>query len=80
MPNFKKGLGEWNAYIGDKNRQNFMSATLNGRKTTNGNFYMRENSAVLEDDEYDDDEDDYDDNNSNNKNKKTIVKNIKQVL
>lgn len=38
-----------------------MISGLQGRRTTNGNFYTRGNSAVLEDDEYDADETDYED-------------------
>ncbi|CAC5397100.1 unnamed protein product [Mytilus coruscus] len=58
-PNFRKGLGEWNAYINDRNRQNSMISGLQGRRTTNGNMYARDNNVVPEDDEYDDDDDDY---------------------
>ncbi|CAG2186650.1 unnamed protein product [Mytilus edulis] len=58
-PNFRKGLGEWNAYINDRNRQTSMITGLQGRRTTNGNFYTRDNNVVPEDDEYDDDADDY---------------------
>lgn len=36
-----------------------MITGLQGRRTTNGNFYTRDNNVVPEDDEYDDDADDY---------------------
>jgi hypothetical protein len=69
-PNFRKGLGEWNAYINDKSRQASMISTLQGRRTTNGNCYSRDNLSVMEDDEYDEDIDDYDDE-TNNENTQT---------
>jgi len=48
-----------------------MISTLQGRRTTNGNCYSRDNMSVMEDDEYDEDIDDYDDETNDDENTKT---------
>jgi hypothetical protein len=47
-----------------------MISTLQSRRTTNGNYYSRDNLSVMEDDESDEDIDDYDDE-TNNENTQT---------
>lgn len=51
-----------------------MRSGLQGRRTTNGNFYLRGNSAVLEDEEYDEDGTDYEDDEKQPASKQPALK------